>query len=121
MKNKFLTEISISTTLIVLLILLLDPFKILMTTQVQMMMIMLILIIFISFCVFVWREKSRDEREQFHKHIASRFAYLSGAVALIIAIVAQGINHTLDPWIVIALIVMIIAKIVGSLYASNKY
>ncbi|KKQ34381.1 MAG: hypothetical protein US51_C0041G0003 [Microgenomates group bacterium GW2011_GWA2_37_6] len=87
MKNKFLTEISISAILIVLLTLLLDPFMLLMTTQIQMMMIAAVLIIFISFCVFVWREKSKDEREQLHKQIASRFAYLSGASVLIIAIV----------------------------------
>ncbi len=121
MKNKFLTEISISAILIVLLTLLLDPFMLLMTTQIQMMMIAAVLIIFISFCVFVWREKSKDEREQLHKQIASRFAYLSGASVLIIAIVAQSFNHTLDPWIVFALIVMILAKIAGSLYANNKY
>lgn len=121
MKNKFLTEILISAVLITLLMLLLDPFMILMTTPVQMIMIALILIIFVSFCIFVWREKSRDEREEFHKHIASRFAYLSGASILIIAIVFQSFNHTLDPWIVFALIVMILAKIAGSLYANNKY
>lgn len=121
MKNKSLTEVSISTILIILLVLLLDPFKILMTTQVQMMMIALILVIFISFCAFVWKEKSKDEREQLHKQIASRFAYLSGASVLIIAIVAQSFNHTLDPWIVFALIAMILAKIAGSLYANNKY
>ncbi len=121
MKNKFLTEISISTILIVLLIFLLDPFKILMTTPVQMMTIAAVLIIFISFCAFVWKEKSKDEREQLHKQIASRFAYLSGASVLIIAIVIQSINHSIDPWIVIALIVMILAKIAGSLYANKNF
>lgn len=121
MKNKFLTEISISGVLIVLLVLLLDPFKILMTTQIQMMMIAIILIIFVSFCVFVWKEKSKDEREHLHKQIASRFAYLTGAIVLIIGILVQSFNHNLDPWLVLALIVMILAKIVGSLYASNKY
>ncbi|MEK9176455.1 MAG: hypothetical protein AAB520_03365 [Patescibacteria group bacterium] len=121
MKNKFITEILISTILIVLLILLLDPFMILMTTPVQMITIAAVLIIFISFCVFVWKENSRDEREQLHKQIASRFAYLSGASILIIAIITQSLNHSLDPWIVIALIVMILAKVAGSLYAKNKY
>lgn len=121
MKSKFLAEISISAVLIILLILLLDPFMVLMTTPIQMAMIALILIIFVSFCIFVWKEKSRDEREQLHKQIASRFAYLSGASVLIIAIVLQSLKHSIDPWIVIALIVMILAKITGSLYANNKY
>ena len=121
MKNSFLTEIIISAVLIGLLILLLNPFDFLMPSPIQTMTIAAVLIIFISFCVFVWREKSRDEREQLHKQIASRFAYLTGATVLIIAIVIQSFNHTLDPWIVIALIVMILAKIVGVLYANNKY
>lgn len=121
MKNNFLTEIIISTSLIALLVLLLNPFDFLMPSPVQTMTIVGVLIIFISFCVYVWREKSRDEREQLHKQIASRFAYLSGASILIIAIVFQSFKHAVDPWIVIALIVMIIAKIAGSLYANNKY
>lgn len=121
MKNNFLTEMIISVVLIGLLILLLNPFDFLMTTPVQTMTIAAVLIIFISFCVFVWREKSRDEREQLHKQIASRFAYLSGASILIMAIVIQSLSHTLDPWIVIGLIVMILAKIVGALYANKKY
>lgn len=76
MKNNFLTEIIISTVLIGLLILLLNPFNFLMTTSVQTMMVLGVLIIFVSFCIFVWKEKSKDEREQLHKQIASRFAYL---------------------------------------------
>lgn len=121
MKNNFLTETIISAILICLLILLLNPFDFLMTTPVQTMMIASVLIIFVSFSIFVWKEKSKDEREQLHKQIASRFAYLSGASVLIFAIVVQSLNHTLDPWIVFALIAMILAKIVGSLYANNKY
>lgn len=121
MKNNFLAEIVISIILIALLIMLLNPFDFLMTTPVQTMMIAAVLIIFISFCVFVWREKARDEREVLHKQIASRFAYLSGASVLIIAIVAQSFNHTLDPWIVLALIAMILAKIVGMFYGQKKY
>ena len=121
MKNKFITEISIAAVLIVLLILLLDPFMYLMTSPMQMLTLALILIIFVSFCAFVWREKPNDERETLHKQIASRFAYLSGASVLIIGVIYQSLNHILDPWIVFALIVMILAKIAGSLYANNKY
>lgn len=121
MKNKFITEVSISTVLIILLVMLLDPFMILMPSAAQMTTLVFALVIFVSFATFVWREKPKDEREQLHQQIASRFAYLSGAGVLIVAIVFQTINHSLDPWIVIALIVMILAKIIGSLYASKRY
>ena len=121
MKNKFLTEISISAILIILLTLLLDPFMLLMTTPIQMMMIAGVLIFFVSFCAFVWRENTKDERERFHKHIASRLAYLSGSAILIVGVIFQSLNHALDPWLVIALIVIILAKIIGAIYAEKKY
>src|SRR3989344_3467470 len=110
MKNNFLTEIIISAVLIGLLVLLLNPFEFLMTTPVQTMTIAAILIIFVSFCVFVWKEKSKDEREQLHKQIASRFAYLSGASILLVGVIIESFNHNLDPWLILALIVMILAK-----------
>ena len=120
MKNNFIAEIIIATILIILLILLLDPLGFVMATSMQMMVTAIILIIFISFSAFVWKEKPKDEREVLHNHISSRFAYLSGASILVIAIIYQSFTYTLDPWIVIALIVMILAKIIGSIYTKNK-
>ncbi|EKD85607.1 MAG: hypothetical protein ACD_37C00679G0003 [uncultured bacterium] len=121
MRNNFLVEILIAMGLIMLLILLLDPFMALMTTPIQTMMIAGILIFFVSFCAFVWRENTKDEREQFHKHIASRLAYLCGSAILIVGVIFQSLNHALDPWLVIALIVIILAKITGAIYAEKKY
>lgn len=121
MKNKFLPEITVSIILIVLLILLLDPFMYFMPTPMQLIIVAFVLIIFSSFAAFVWKEKARDEREELHINIASRFAYLSGTVILIIGIIYQIFSHSLDRWLVLALITMIIAKIIGSLYANSKH
>lgn len=120
MGNKFISEVIIALILISLLVLLLDPFGFVMATNLQMMVIAFVLIIFIFFAAFVWNEKTRDEREELHKHIVSRFAYLSGASILTIAVIYQSLNHTLDPWVIIALIVMVLAKLIGSIYTKNK-
>lgn len=121
MKNNILPEIIIPIVLIVLLILLLDPFMVLMPSTLQMLILVLILIIFSSFSLFIWKEKSHDEREELHKNIASRFAYISGSLVLVLGITFQSLNHSLDPWLLIALIIMILAKIIGSIYAKNKF
>jgi len=120
-KNIFLPEIIISAVLIILLILLLDPFMYYMPTPLQMIIITLVLLVFASFSAFVWREKARDEREQLHINIASRFSYLAGVGILIAGTLYQTINHNLDPWLIIALIVMMLAKIIGILYANSKH
>lgn len=120
MKNNNLSEILISIILVILLTLLLDPLGFVMATSLQMMVILFILIIFIAFSVFVWKEKPKDEREELHNHVTSRFAYLSGITILVVALIYQSLTYTLDPWIIIALIVMILAKVIGSIYTKNK-
>ena len=49
----------------------------------------------------------------------SRNAFLAGAAVLTLGIVIQGYTHAVDPWLVIALIVMIVVKI-GTRIWSDK-
>lgn len=121
MKNNYFIEILIPIILISLLILLFDPFMVLIPSSVQMLIIALVLIVFICFSLFIWKEKSTDEREILHRNIASRFAYLTSASVLTLGVLIQSINHALDPWLLSALIIMILAKIIGLIYSQNKY
>ncbi len=120
MKNNFLQEIIISLTLIILLILFLNPFEFWMPNIILMMMILGLLLVFSVFASFIWREKSRDERESMHKMIAGRIAFLSGTAVLVIGIIIQSLKHELDFWLIFALGVMILAKIVGVIYNRVK-
>ena len=89
------------------------------------MMIISILLCLVSlfsiFTIFIWREKRGDEREEFHRLFADRLAFLAGSGVLIIGVVIQELNHTLDRWLVTALVVMILGKVIGLIYGKKKF
>lgn len=114
-------ELLLSITLLILLIIFLNPFNFFMPSELVMMLSFILVTLFIVFAAFVFKEKAADEREVLHRYIANRYAYLLGSGTLVLAIVVQEMQHDLDPWIVIALAVMIFAKIVGLLYSKMKY
>ena len=120
MKNNFLQEVSVSLVLIILLVLLLNPFNFWMPTSVLMAMLVWLIVIFALFASFVWKEFAKDERELLHRMIAGRVAYLVGTGTLVLAIIVQCFSHNLDPWLVFALVLMILAKIFGIIYSRTK-
>lgn len=121
MANNTLQEIIVSLILIALLVFFLNPFQLWMPNALLMMMVLGLLVVFALFAGFVWRENARDEREGFHRMLAGRIAFLIGAATLVIGIVVQSFQHTLDPWLVIALGIMIFAKIIGLIYGRIKH
>lgn len=120
-KNNFLGEITISVILIILLILLLNPFNFWMPTAMHMMMIVGLAVFIIIFAGYVWKEKSHDERESLHRNIAARYGYLAGIGILSVGVIIQSMQHTLDIWLIVSLTVMILAKIIGVIYSNQKY
>lgn len=121
MKNNTLQEVIISLVLIILLILFLNPFHFWMPNALLMMMVLGLLIVFALFAGFIWKENVRDEREGFHRMLAGRIAFLMGAATLVLGIIIQSFQHILDPWLVIALGIMILAKIIGLTYGRIKH
>ncbi len=87
MKNNLVQEILISVVLIVLLVLLLNPFGFWMPTTLLMLMVLGFVVVFSLFVSFVWKENHRDEREALHKMMADRIAFLVGTVFLVLGIV----------------------------------
>ncbi len=118
MKNNH-KEISSTIALVVVAILLLNPFHFWMPDMVVICMLASILALFGLFASFVLRETVIDERDSQHRTLAGRNAFLAGSGVLTVAIVVQGYTHSVDPWIVSALIVMVVVKI-GSRIWSDK-
>jgi hypothetical protein len=118
MKNN-LKETIVTIALITIAILLLNPFHFWMPDMMVMCMLAIALGLFGIFASFILREKSVDEREDQHRTLAGRNAFLAGSGVLTLGIVIQGYAHTVDPWLVIALIVMITVKI-GTRMWSDK-
>ncbi len=118
MKNN-LKETIVTIALIAIAILLLNPFHFWMPDMMVMCMLAITLGLFGVFASFILREKVVDEREGQHRGLAGRNAFLAGAGVLTLGIVVEGYAHSVDPWLVIALTVMIVIKI-GTRIWSDK-
>lgn len=110
MKNS-LKETIVTVSLVVIAVLLLNPFHFWMPDMMVMSMLAGALVLFGAFASFVLREETVDEREEQHKSLAGRNAYLVGSGILMLGIVAQGYTHAVDPWLVLSLIGMVVAKL----------
>jgi hypothetical protein len=121
MKQSFLMEILLALVIVILLLVLINPFGVLMPSAMTMMLVAILALIFAAFAIFVWKEKPTDEREAFHGMIAGRVAFLFGAGTIVLGIIIQAFSHSLDNWLIIALGVMVIAKLVGLIYTRTKY
>ena len=120
MKNNSIQEIIISIVLVILLVLLLNPLYFWMPNMMLMTIIVGLVLVFSMFVVFVWREQAQDEREELHKLKSGRIAFLAGASILMIGIVVEGLSHDIDIWLIIALSVMILSKVIGLAYNRFK-
>lgn len=118
MKNN-MTQLSIALALVLCLGLLIDPFMLWMPDMMEMTLLLCTTVLLCIWIGFVMREKARDERELMHRMHAGRIAYLSGVGVLTLALVVQGLAHTLDPWIAVALSVMVLAKLGAHFYADT--
>jgi hypothetical protein len=112
MKDTY-QEIGIAVALLALLVFFLNPLGLWMPDALVMMMALGLVVVFAVFAGFIWREHTRDERELLHRMIAGRVAYLVGAGVLVVGIVLQSLSHTLDPWLILTLGAMVLAKIIG--------
>lgn len=119
MVNK-LFHISTALLLVGLLTLLSDPFMLWMPGFAQMTALLGAATLACVWAGFVMYERSQDEREVLHKMHAGRVAYLSGIAVLTIALIVQGFAHDIDPWISIALGLMVISKLIARFY-SERY
>ena len=113
-------EIIVSLGLVILLVLFLNPRGILMPNMYVMILLLGILIVYALYVSLIWREKAEDEREMFHKLIAGRIAFITATGILTLAIVLQSFSHSVDPWLVITLVFMLIAKALGLIYCKLK-
>jgi hypothetical protein len=119
MKNNF-KETIVTLCLLATAILLLNPFHFWMPDMMVMSMLGAILVFFAVFASFVLREKAVDERDEQHRTRAGRNAFLAGAAVLIVGIAVQGYSHSVDAWLVTALIVMIVVKMGTRIWSDGN-
>jgi uncharacterized membrane protein YgdD (TMEM256/DUF423 family) len=90
-----------------------------MPNMAHMAMLAAAIVAFGAFAAFVLREGIGDERENVHRMFAGRVAFLAGSGILLFAIIFQSLKESLDPWLVVGLLVMILAKVGARLYSSR--
>lgn len=120
MKNNLKIEIGISSVLVVLTILLLNPFHFWMPNMLHMVVLALTLVILALFTIFFLKEKIQDEREVAHRMLSGRVAFLTGSILLTIAIVVQSYQDAVDVWLVIVLVAMTLSKVAVRIYSNNR-
>lgn len=120
MKNKIIKELVVPLTLIVLAVLLLNPFHFWMPDMMVMGMLAILLVLFAIFASFILQERAFDERDDVHRSLAGRNAFLTGSAILMLGIIAQGYVHKIDPWLVVTLIAMIMMKIFTRFWSDRN-
>ena len=111
-------EITSAVIIGVLGILILNPLHFWMPTMLHMAVLACAVIAFGAFSVFVLSEHAHDEREDVHRMFAGRVGFLMGGAVLLFGIIVESLMESLDPWLVGALLAMILAKIGAHIYSA---
>ncbi len=111
-------ELALSLVVMGLLVLSLNPFhEWWMPPMAALTISCVITITFLFFAVFFWKERAQDEREEHHRHLAGRLAFLVGSAILVLGIVVETWRmHAVNPWLLLALAGMVLAKIFARFY-----
>lgn len=114
--NKNYLHITVGLVLAFFLLTLADLVPFWMPMMGEMIALLIVSILMLTWAGFVMKEVAHDEREVLLKMKSGRIAYLSGLGVLMLALIVQGFAHAIDPWIAIALAVMVLAKLFARLY-----
>jgi len=116
MYKKIKKEIVVSITLILLVVGLVNPTNLWMPQPAHMLLLAGVTIFFMFFAGLVWYEKAEDEREMVLRDKAGRAGYIGGLSILMVGFVIQSFYHQSDPWLTVALLVMILSKVLSQIF-----
>lgn len=118
-KNTYIQIIS-AVAVLILAILLLNPFHFWMPGMAQMAMLGCLLIAFAVLSVYLLQENGGDEREAAHRMLAGRVAFFIGSLILVIGIAVESMHGTPNMWLVLSLAGMILGKAATRFYSDWK-
>jgi hypothetical protein len=104
-------QILCACVLVFFLLALGDFIPFLMPNMNEMVVLLVVTASMLVWAGFILYEKATDEREVVLRMQGGRIAYLSGIVVLTSALVIQGLQHNIDPWILLTLGVMVVVKL----------
>ena len=111
MKSNLVFQMVATAAFIVASLLLLNPMDFWMGTMAQITALGGVVVACGALLIFILKERAEDERDDVHRMLAGRYAFFAGSLALLIGIILQSESGHLDPWLMIALIAMVVVKI----------
>lgn len=116
-KNTYM-QVASAAIVLVLALLLLNPFHFWMPDMAHMAMLGFLLVAFAVLSVYLLQENGGDEREATHRMLAGRVAFFVGSLILVIGIALESMHGTPDTWLVLALAGMILGKMLARFYSD---
>jgi putative flippase GtrA len=89
-------------------------------TMPQMISVCAVLALYAVALSFIGEGRTADERELQHRYAANRYALLAGTVVLSTGVLVQIFTHTLDYWLLWALLGINVIKIGSLLYSHYR-
>ncbi|MEK7201037.1 MAG: hypothetical protein AAB737_00145 [Patescibacteria group bacterium] len=114
------TSIQIVSAVLVLIlsVLLLNPFHFWMPGMAQMATLGCLLVAFAVLSIYLLQEHAGDEREVTHRMLAGRIAFFIGSLVLVVGIAVESMHGTPNMWLVLSLAGMILGKVVARFYSD---
>jgi uncharacterized membrane protein len=116
--HYYIGEIISAILLILLLTAFISPPGLLMPKSSEMIFLVIFVLAFFVYLGFIWKEKAADEREHAHQLTAGRISFFVGSSVLTLGIITQALQHNIDPWLIGALGIMLLTKILVRLYTQ---
>lgn len=118
--NAHISELLVALVLLVASVLLVNPLDLWMPSVLTMGMLAVFVAAAGGIATFMMREKAIDERDDAHRAHAGRAAFFAGSTILLAGITIQTFAHTLDSWLVAALVGMVLAKVAARWWSEHN-
>lgn len=114
------TEYLLVAALVIALALLANPFFLLFTSTDAMALIVIAVFLAIVYVTFVVNERAQSQRDYELHMLAGRGAYIAVIATLSLALLVQGFDKNIDPWIPIALAVTVLSKLITRAWFAKE-
>jgi hypothetical protein len=114
--HKKVIQISLAIVVIFFLAVLADLVPFWMPMMGEMIVLLLVTVCLLVWVAFILAEQAVDEREVVLAMKSGRIAYVAGLLFLLLALIVQVFAHAVDPFIPVALAVMVGSKVLSRLY-----
>lgn len=120
MKKTFYVEIILLALLALFLLLVLDPFHIVMKLMLSGVVLGFLSILYVVKFIIIWKEKEQDERYLAHRFYSSWVSYYTVSLLLFVGVFIESLNGMPDTWLIISLAGLFLTKL-GSLVYLEIY